>query len=140
MKNRCVTASTNRIGIRKIIEAAPEHAAELETIAGKLIDPLPVVRNYIYHPEFLGSFSLKTVLPALVPELSYDDLEIAEGMTASLLLARLLFRPHMIPEADRAALRQDLEAYCERDTWATVKLVERLKEMGAAPRMSNVEY
>jgi hypothetical protein len=94
-----------------------------------LIDPLTVVRNYVYDPQFLGSFSLKNVLPALVPDLSYDDLEIAEGEVASLYLSRLLFRPEMIPENERAALRRNLLEYCKRDTWATVKLVERLREL-----------
>lgn len=123
-------AGFERSCLRSIAEAAPEHGAELQQIADKLIDPLKVVRNFIYDPKFLGSFSLKTVLPALVPELGYDDLEISQGLVASLYLSRLLFRPQMIPEEERSTLRHNLLEYCKRDTAATVMLVERLKELG----------
>jgi len=122
-------AGFERNCIRKIADAVPGYATELGEIADKLIDPLPAVRNYVYDPEFLGSFSLKNVLPALVPDLGYDDLEISEGEVASLYLSRLLFRPHTIPEEERPTLRDNLLEYCKRDTWATVRLVETLKEL-----------
>ena len=69
------------------------------------------------------------MLPALVPELGYDDLAISQGDVASLYLSRLLFRPELIPEAERPTLRRNLLEYCKRDTWATVKLVEKLREL-----------
>jgi predicted RecB family nuclease len=114
-----------------LAEAAPELAGELEEIKSKLVDLLPVVRNYVYDPEFMGSFSLKSVLPAMLPDLGYDDLEIAEGMTASLYLARLLFRPETVEEEEREPLREKLLEYCKRDTWATVRLLGKLREMAA---------
>ena len=43
----------------------------------RTVDLLPVVRNHAYHPDFRGSFSLKSVVPALLPHLAYDDLEVA---------------------------------------------------------------
>jgi len=87
------------------------------------------VRNHVYHPDFGGSFSLKRVLPALVPELRYDDLPIAEGETASLELERLLFQEaEPTPEA-RAQLRSDLLRYCHQDTWGLVKLLEHLRQL-----------
>jgi predicted RecB family nuclease len=119
--------SFERRCIRQLAEAVPSLAGELEEIDTKLVDPLPVVRNYVYDPQFMGSFSLKAVLPALVPELTYDDLEIAEGQTASLWLSRLLFRPGAIPEEDREPLRDALLEYCRQDTWATVRLLEKLR-------------
>ena len=115
--------------INRLMDAVPERAAELQSVADRLIDPLSAVRNYIYHPLFLGSFSLKAVLPALVPELGYDDLAISEGQVASLYLGRLLFRPEMIPKNERSTLRRNLLEYCKRDTWATVRLVEKLREL-----------
>ncbi len=51
---------------------------------------------------------------------------------ASVELARLLFAAHKIPEEERDRPRKDLLEYCERDTWATVKLLERLRELAAA--------
>ena len=70
--------------------AAPGQAAALRDIVSRLVDPLPVVREHVYHPDFEGSFSLKTVLPALVPDLGYGDLAIADGDTASRELTRLV--------------------------------------------------
>ena len=37
--------------------------------------------NHVYHPAFAGSFSLKNVLPALVPEMTYEGMEVADGRT-----------------------------------------------------------
>ena len=86
-----------------------------------------MVRNHVYHPDFGGSFSLKRVLPTLVPELSYRGLAIAEGETASLELGRLLFHGGAMEPEERARLRADLLAYCHQDTWGLVRLLERLR-------------
>src|SRR5439155_27380778 len=94
-----------------------------------LIDLLPVVRDHVYHPDFLGSFSLKYVLHPLVPELTYDDLVIVDGLVASVEIARLLFVAGKIAPEEQTRVRQDLLNYCERDTWAMVKVLERLREL-----------
>jgi hypothetical protein len=90
------------------------------------------MRDHVYHPAFRGSFSLKFVLPALVPELTYNDLVIVNGLLASVEIARLLFVADKIPVEERARVRGDLLAYCERDTWATVRLLEVLRGLAAA--------
>ena len=95
-------------------------------VVARLVDLHPIVRDNVYHPEFGGSFSLKSVTPALVRGLSYDDLEIGEGNTAQALLEEMLLRPDAILAADRKKLRRQLLDYCERDTLATVKVYERL--------------
>jgi len=83
----------------------------------------------VYHPDFGGSFSIKDVLPALVPELSYRGLAINDGKWASAELYRLLFKGDSMTPEEQAALRVDLLEYCKMDTWAMVKLVERLREL-----------
>jgi len=115
--------------IRGLQEAVPELRAELEALEGKLLDLLPVVRENVYHPDFLGSFSLKYVLHPLVPELTYDDLVIVDGLVASVEIARLLFVAGKIPPKEHGRVRQDLLNYCERDTWAMVKVLEKLREL-----------
>ena len=95
----------------------------------KLIDLYPVIRDYVYHPGFEGSFSLKNILNPLVPDLTYEDLVIIDGMVASVEIARLLFVSGKIPEHEVEKTRQDLLNYCKRDTWATVRLLERLREL-----------
>ena len=132
-------AGFERQRIQGLAEVVPALAAPLLDLAGRLVDLLPVVRNHVYHPAFHGSFSLKSVLPALVPELSYDDLRIGDGDTASVYLERMLLGDRQgrgrgpgqmdFFDATPSPLRADLLAYCRRDTWAMVKLLERLKEL-----------
>jgi hypothetical protein len=119
--------------IRLLAAAAPDLARELGLLELKLIDLLPVVRNNLYHPKFGGSFSLKSVLPALVPDLSYEDLEIRDGAAATLALWRLVFAPEQLGRREDTRARSALLAYCERDSWATVKLLDRLRELAGAP-------
>jgi hypothetical protein len=70
-----------------------------------------------------GSHSIKYVLPALVPELSYDDLTIADGEMAMLAYARLA---KINPPEEKEKIRQDLLAYCRLDTLAMVRIWQKL--------------
>jgi len=129
-------SSFERDCIRLLADGTPGLARELGLLELKLVDLLPVVRNHVYHPKFGGSFSLKNVLPALVPDLSYDDLAIRDGATATLALWRLVFDPEYFARQERERQRRALLAYCGRDSWATVKLLERLRALaGLAPTM-----
>jgi predicted RecB family nuclease len=119
--------SFEKTRIRSLQQTVPALRAELEALEAKLIDLHPVIQHHVYHPAFEGSFSLKYVLPALVPGVSYKDLVIVNGLVASVEIARLLFVAGRIPEEERARVRQDLLDYCERDTWAMVKLLETLQ-------------
>jgi len=114
--------------IKRVALAAPEHAAELNAIADGIVDLLPIVREHVYHPAFAGSFSLKKVLPALVPDLTYAGLDIAEGETAQVQLTRLLFERDM-DEKERREIRDALLRYCQLDTWAMVALENRLRDL-----------
>ncbi len=122
-------SSFEKTRIRALKESVPDLAAELTELEEKLVDLLPVVRNHVYHPEFRGSFSLKAVLPALIPELDYSDLVIVDGRVASVEIARLLFVADRIPADERDRVRQDLLDYCERDTWAMVRLLQELRRI-----------
>ncbi len=124
--------SFERTRIRSLQQSEPELAVELKALEDKLIDLHPVIRDHVYHPDFLGSFSLKYVLHPLVPELTYDDLVIVDGLVASVEIARLLFVAQKISPQERDRVRQDLLDYCERDTWAMVKLLERLRELAGS--------
>ena len=124
-------SSFEKTQIRALAKAVPSLAGELVELEGKLVDLLKVVRNNVYHPAFRGSFSIKSVLPVLAPELSYNDLVIVNGMVASVEIARLLFVADRIPTAERDRVRADLLEYCKRDTWATVRLVEELRKLGS---------
>ncbi len=121
--------SIERGCLEHLARAVPAEAAALHDVAARLADALPVVRDHVYHPDFGGSFSLKRVLPALVPDLSYADLPIADGQTASLELMRLVAGDDGLAPSARSARRDDLLRYCERDTRALVRVLERLREL-----------
>jgi hypothetical protein len=116
-----------RTRIKELAAWLPHLAADLQVLQGKLVDLLPVIQRHVYHPRFAGSFSIKKVLNPMVPDLTYDDLAIVDGQVASVEIARLLFVAQKV--RDRDQLRHDLLAYCERDTWAMVRLLERLREV-----------
>jgi hypothetical protein len=115
-----------------LAETVPNLRKQLRSIRERLVDLLPVVRDHVYHPEFGGTFGLKSVLPALIPNLGYRDLEIADGDTASAALEALLLAPaDSIAPAQRKAMRVDPLAYCGRDTEALVALTERLRALAS---------
>jgi len=65
--------------LRELETVFPEFASRLAPLRARLFDRHPVIKAHIYDPAFHGSFSIKSVIPALVPHLSYDDLEIGDG-------------------------------------------------------------
>ncbi|MGQ0764959.1 MAG: DUF2779 domain-containing protein [Gemmatimonadota bacterium] len=115
--------------INALAVAVPEQSTELLELRDKLIDLLPVVKDNVYHPDFNGSFSIKAVLGPMVPGLDYSDLIIVDGLVASVQIARLLFVSGRIRPEERPRVREDLLRYCERDTFATVRLLARLREL-----------
>ena len=124
-------ATFERECIKQLREAVPRFAKELERIEKRLVDLLPAIRSHVYHPDFGGGFSIKKTLPALVPGLSYADLKVQDGEVATVELQRLMLEGDRTPPAERAALRDALLAYCARDTWAMVKLLEKLRGLVA---------
>lgn len=121
--------SFERTRIRELAEAVPECAAELAELDTRLIDLKKVIADHVAHPDFLGSYSIKDVLTPLVPELAYAGLEISDGMTASVELANLMLNGGKMRPEDYKAKRSALLKYCEMDTLAMVRLLERLEEL-----------
>ena len=121
-----VYSSFEEIRIRELADTLPGLSGDLLALLdGRIVDLLPLIRDNCYHPEFHGSFSIKSVLPALVPDLGYGDLEIREGVVASAAYAEIV-QSGTAPER-REALRTGLLAYCKRDTEAMVRLFETLR-------------
>ena len=102
----------------------PEFAEDIEAIIARIVDLMTPFRNKDYYVKAMcGSHSIKYVLPALVPELSYDNLAIADGEMAMLAYARLAA---MSDTAEKEKIRQDLLAYCGLDTFGMVRIWEKL--------------
>ncbi|NQU42442.1 DUF2779 domain-containing protein [bacterium] len=114
--------------IKGLIRDLPDLSGHLQGLLPRLVDLLPLIREHCYHPAFKGSFSIKSVLPALIPELGYDDLQIQDGITAGSLFLNTL--DEFIPSIEKDRIRDDLLRYCERDTLAMVRLYEVLSRVG----------
>ena len=114
--------------LNDLIDIFPVYSNELRGIINRLRDlMIPFQQKWYYTPEMKGSYSIKQVLPALVPELSYNSLEINEGGNASntfLAMVNGTFK------GNEAQTRQNLLEYCKMDTYAMVKILEKLNEIG----------
>ncbi|NQY74817.1 MAG: DUF2779 domain-containing protein, partial [Candidatus Margulisbacteria bacterium] len=105
----------------------PEFNTPLVSFQNNMVDlMLPFKHKQLYSHKMKGSYSIKAVLPTLVPELSYDTLDISKGDSAS----RTYMALHK--ENDRDTIqktRQQLLDYCELDTLAMVKIIEKLRRL-----------
>ena len=86
----------------------------------------PFKARHVYLWQFNGSTSLKAVLPAMVPELSYDELDISEGSSAA---DAWISTWQMKDKKLINKTRRNLLDYCRLDTLAMVKILEKLKLM-----------
>jgi len=103
-------------------------AADLLSAEARLWDACDAFRlAHWAAPGFEGSYSIKKVLPILVPEMSYKGMAVADGLAAMRAYARLM-DPRTAPE-ERARIMADLRAYCGQDTLAMVRIVEQQKEV-----------
>jgi hypothetical protein len=112
--------------IRQLADTFPEFKSAFKSILKRLWDLLPVIRGHYYHPDFNGSYSIKSVLPAVVPSLGYDDLMIQAGGQAAAEYYRMVFVE--TDWVEQAAVRESLLRYCARDTLAMVELRRVLKQ------------
>lgn len=129
----CVTAynKTFECGrINELAEAFPDLAGHLLNIKNNIVDLIvPFRSGWYYNRAMGGNFSIKTVLPALFPndpELDYHALEgIHNGTEAMTIFPQIQF----MPPGEQQTTRHNLLKYCELDTFAMVKLWEKLKEV-----------
>jgi predicted RecB family nuclease len=120
----CVYSDYERSVIGRLAEALPSLRQELQRLLNRLWDLYEVIRDHYYHPAFKGSYSIKSVLPAVVPSLGYDDLEIQDGEFAARVYYRMVFEE--TDWVEKARIREALLKYCERDTLAMVELRREL--------------
>jgi len=114
--------------LRRSAEAFPEYQSFVSALLPRFVDLLQPFRAFhYYHPSQRGSASIKKVLPALVPEFSYADMEIGDGMTASNEYARVTFG--QVTQEDREQVREGLLKYCHLDTLAMIKIIQALRAL-----------
>ncbi|MFC2119732.1 DUF2779 domain-containing protein [Bacteroidota bacterium] len=111
--------------LKEIARDFPQYADEIEKLILRIKDlMIPFQRKFYYAPEMKGSYSIKAVLPSLVPELSYDELEINEGGLASITFESMQTETDMMIIAET---KKQLLEYCKLDTLAMVKILEKLQ-------------
>ncbi|MGV8059208.1 MAG: DUF2779 domain-containing protein [Smithellaceae bacterium] len=126
--NACVVAYNKsfEIGVLKnLTDRFPEHKKQIDIIIKNMRDLMdPFRRKDIYHWQQNGSYSLKEVLPAMLPEFSYDNLDVQDGGMAMQSYAKMnqINDPNEIE-----SIRKALLEYCCLDTLAMVKIFEKLK-------------
>jgi hypothetical protein len=112
--------------LKEIARDFPQYANAIEKLIPRIVDLMVPFRNKsIVFPEFNHSYSIKNILPVLVPDLSYKDLVVQEGGTASLMYASLKDQE---PEV-QLEHREQLLAYCHLDTLAMSEILNVLPSL-----------
>ena len=118
--------------IRELADLFPDLHDKLIALTSRFVDLIVPFRKLgYYHPGFDGSFSIKSVLPAIFPddpELDYKKLDIQNGGMAMDVFANLHL---LIDQIKRDEIRNNLLAYCHLDTLAMVRLWQKLCEVAS---------
>ena len=107
--------------LTRLIKRGVPGAEQLrELFTGHAIDLMKVVEENIYHLDFWGSYSIKSVYPALIKSNPYDGLDIADGASAALAYQEAT--EEQTTPAKRAEIEASLKEYCQLDTLAMVDI------------------
>jgi len=119
-------SSYERTMITGLSRLFPDLEGPLNSLLNRIVDLEPCIKC-ISHPQFRGRTSIKVVLPALVPNLSYDGMAINNGGNAMITFASMIMGLYTAEEMQQK--REELLEYCKLDTLAMVMLHEKLHEM-----------
>ena len=115
---------------KELANLFPDLADDLMRIHDDIQDLIiPFRKGYYYTKAIGGSFSIKSVLPAMFPNdpaLDYLNLEGVHNGNEAMNVFPLI---KDMPPAEQEIARKNLLKYCELDTYATVKLWQKLKEL-----------
>ena len=121
-------ASFEKMVIKGLAEFSAKKAKELGKLVDRFVDlAAPFRSRALFLPEFEGSYSIKAVLPALIPDMTYEGMPVANGGDAQNAYKALL--SGTLSPAETATLRKDLIAYCRQDTLAMVKVLGCLADV-----------
>lgn len=112
---------------QQLADRNPSYSAFVQNVNGRVIDliePFDGNKAVYWHPAFMGKSSIKFVLPALVPEMSYKNQVVQDGGMAADTWNRIVTGQYTEEEKQRQT--QALLDYCGLDTLAMVKIWEVL--------------
>jgi len=131
-KGACIMAYNATFEIQRIRELAEfysKHKAPLNKMIDSFVDlMLPFKLRHVYFWQVKGSYSLKEVLPALVPTMSYEEMEIADGGMAEQAYLDMCATDDM---KERTRIRKALLEYCKQDTLGMAEIVKKLHILGS---------
>ncbi len=111
--------------INELARDFPEYEAALNSINNRIVDLMEPFRAKAYYkPGMRSSFSMKTVLPAIDPKYSYENLNIHEGSEASNEFLRM---KTLNEEKEINDIRRNLIDYCNQDTYGMIVILEELE-------------
>ncbi len=143
--------SFERLRLEELAELYPEYKTKLLAIRDKSADLIHLLKtkeelyiddfgrehaktiNY-YHKDLSGSYSIKKTLPVLVPDLSYKDLDVGNGVQAYITYLNYDSPKPTFATEDKVGLktkeerREALKRYCQQDTWAMVEILRAIRE------------
>ena len=107
----------------------PQFADSLNSMVSRIWDLEIMFKKHYLDWRFGSKSSIKVVLPTLIPELTYEELEIQEGGEASLKWIEIIESD----DADFKRAKSDaLIKYCERDTEAMVALLNFVTDVNSS--------
>ena len=111
--------------LRNLAELFPDLADAINKRVENVRDLMvPFRRRDVYRWQMRGSYSIKKVLPAMVPELSYSGMEVADGMAAVQAYHDMCA---LEAGAELERLRAAMLEYCRLDTLAMVRILGELE-------------
>jgi predicted RecB family nuclease len=122
-----VFTAYERTQLGALADGVPGYRRRIGKVQERLLDLHRIVKEHYYHPDLDGSFSLKALVPAVVPKLSYGA--ITSGQEAAATYEELL-HPATSPSR-RVTLERALRRYCRTDTLAMVKLWQTFRRRAA---------
>lgn len=131
-KDVCVlsyNASFEKGVIRNLALAFPEFSEHLLNIEKNIKDlMIPFQNKDFYHYKMQGSYSIKKVLPALIPDMeqAYKNLNLIHNGSEAMQSFETM---QNMDENERKVYRQALLEYCKLDTLAMVKISKHLEEL-----------
>jgi hypothetical protein len=118
-----VYSSFEQTQLNNMARMYPDLEPKISALIERLVDLLPMTRQFYYHPQMKGSWSIKAVLPTVAPDLDYSKLEEIKDGTG----AQVAFLEAIQPETTRDRkneIESRLLEYCTLDTLAMVRIVE----------------
>lgn len=111
----------------KLGKLYPKYAKFIKDRMQRMVDlETPFKKDWYYHPKMNGSYSMKSILPALIDNMSYSNMNVKDGVDAMILYQQLI---EEMDETIKSKTIQDLLSYCRMDTLALYHVFKSLKKI-----------